>query len=759
MYRKIFQIVLAALASALVASTYAGELSAEASRKLDPKLRALITASDFSTGQLAKSSALVEPANGAFVRVLIKTSGSRETLQANGARVMSVAGDILTATVPLARLAEIADRNDVQYIAASQSYRLFNDVGVVQTQAVAARQQYNVTGRNVIFGCIDSGIDWRHDDFRKSNDQTRLKYLLDFSDPGDTNGDGDLDGSGPYGGTLYTEAQINAALNGTGTVKEADRNGHGTHVTGSAAGNGRGTSNNIPAGTYAGVATEADIIFVKSSRGDVGSIPDVEIINALAFVDSLAKVLNKPYVVNLSLGGHEGAHDGTSLQEQAIDSFVGAGKKGKAVIAAAGNDGDDKIHAGGTMSGSAVNVEFNLPTYTANSGTRNDYVLFEVWYSGTASLSFQLTGPSNVTYGPVASGSKIGQDKSAGYVYLDNASTGRNPLNNDKQVVIQIFDNSTNIPQSGTWRLTITGASGRYDLWLYDATMPAELSSGFDFTRLVAIPATAKNVIAVGSWVSKKNWTDLDNNILGYSGLTVGAASDFSNPGPTRDGRVKPDVCAPGQMIGSTYSADAPPTGTNSIFKGTTQFPNAFVLRDNRHAIGNGTSFAAPLIAGGVALMLQRNNSLDADQIRKALITTANTDNFTGAAPNDKWGYGKADLLAALGTFTSVSEPNAPTQSPAAFALLPSFPNPFAQISGVQTAIVYHVPQAAHVEIAIFDVMGRKVRTLLAGEVAAGKHEMRWDGRDAAGRSISAGVYFYKMQAGRFAQAQKLVVR
>ncbi len=757
MRKNILKVFVALSLSLHFAIAHAGELSAQAERKLDPKLRALLAASENS---LAKSHALVTRTTGGNARVLIKTSASREALQAQGARVLSVAGDIVVASVPLARLAEIAERDEVHYLTASQSYRLFNDVGVAQTQAASARQQYNVTGKNVVFGAIDSGIDWRHDDFRKPNGQTRIKYLLDFSDPGDTNGDGDLDGNGPYGGTLYTEAQINAALNNTSTVKEADRNGHGSHVTGSAVGNGRGTSNGIPAGTYAGVATEADIIFVKSSRGDVGSIPDIEIINALAFVDSLAtKVLKKPYVMNLSLGGHEGPHDGTSLQEQAIDSFVGVNKKGKAVVVAAGNDGNDQIHAGGNLSGNAINIEFNLPTYTANAGTQNDYVLFEAWYSGAVNLSFQLTGPGNVTYGPVASGSKIGQDKSAGYVYLDNASTGKNPLNNDKQVVIQIFDVSANIPKSGTWRLTITGASGRYDLWLHSTTISAQLTSGFDFSRLVAIPATAKNAIAVGSWVSKKNWTDLDNNPLQYPSLVVGAASDFSNPGPTRDGRVKPDVCAPGQMIGSTYSADAPPTGANSIWKGTAQYPNAFILRDNRHAIGNGTSFAAPLVAGGVALMLQRNSALDADQIRKALITTADTDNFTGAAPNNKWGYGKADLLGALGTFTSVSEPNAPEQLPSSFALLPGFPNPFVHGGSAQLAIGYQLPQATQVEIAIFDVMGRKVRTLLAGEVAAGNHELRWDGRDAYGRNVSAGVYFYKMQAGKFAHAQKLVVQ
>ncbi len=757
MFRKFLQTALAVLLMSMAASSVAGELRAEIGRKLDPKLRALLTAAEFSKGHSSKTGALFEPASGELARVLIKIAGGREALKANGARVIAVAGDVVAALVPLARLADIAALNEVAYIESSKSYRLFNDVGVAQTQAAAARQQYNLAGRNVIFGCIDSGIDWRHDDFRKSNGQTRIKYLLDFSDPGDTNGDGDLDGSGPYGGTLYTEAQINAALSGPGTVREIDRNGHGSHVTGSAAGNGRGTSNGIPAGTYAGVATEADIIFVKASRGDLGSIPDVEVINTLAFVDSIAtSVLNRPYVLNLSLGGHEGAHDGTSLQEQAIDSFVGANKRGKAVVIAAGNDGDEAIHAGGTMSGSAMTVEFNIPTYTANAGTQNDFVLFDLWYTGTANLTFQLNGPT-VTYGPVTSGNASGVDRADGAVVIDNASGGRNPLNNDKQVVIQIFDNSSNIPKSGTWRLTITGASGRYDLWMYLSTMGAALTTGFDFTRLVAMPGTARNAITVGAWISKKSWTDLDNNNLQFNSLVVGAATDFSNPGPTRDGRTKPDICAPGQMIGSTYSTDAPPNGANSIWTGTTQFPNGFILRDNRHAIGQGTSFAAPLVAGGVALMLERFPTLDAAQIRNALITTADTDNFTGTVPNNKWGYGKVDLLAAV-TTSAVAEHEDAGNVPASFALLSNFPNPFSRVSGAETAISFHVARVARVEIAIFDLMGRKVKTLLANETAAGKHVVKWNGRDEAGQAVSSGVYFYKMRAGKFAASQKLLI-
>ncbi|MGH7494363.1 MAG: S8 family serine peptidase [bacterium] len=729
---------------ALATGIFAAELSQQAANKLDARLRLLLTQAQPGTA-LAKTTSAALGENGASVRVFIKTSGAIAELRAAGVQLQSTSGDIATAVLPLSNLEAVANLNSVVYIEAAKMYRFHNDVGRVQTRANSVQQQFKLTGRGVIVGVLDSGIDWRHDDFRKANGRTRIKYLLDLS----------LRGGGPYGGTLYTEAFINDALLGNRTLQQTDYNGHGTHVTGSAAGNGRATSNGVPAETYAGVAPEADIVFVKSSNGDLGGIPDLDVIHGAVFIDSVAKVLGQPYVINLSLGGHEGAHDGTSLQEQALDNLVGPNKKGKAIVVSAGNAGQDSLHAGGNMNGTAVNVDFRVSTYAPNDGAGSDYVIFEGWYAGAANLAFRLTAPNGTAYGPVASGGKISQDTPSGYVFIDNASGGTNPLNGNRQLVVQIHDGFANKPPaSGTWRLTITGNSGRYDLWLYAASMDAKLTSNISFSRLVAIPGTAKNVITVGAWVSKKSWTDLDNNALALSSLIIGSAAGFSSPGPSRDGRVKPEICAPGQMIGSSLSNNAPPTGQYSIWKYGPPYPNAFILRDNRHAIGNGTSFAAPLIAGGVALMLQNNPNLDAAQIRKALTTTATSDGFTGTVPNDKWGYGKADLLAALNYTTTVEERTETPGLPSAFALLDNYPNPF----NPETRIAYEIPRAALVEIAVFDMLGRRVRTLIADHAAMGQYQMYWDGRNDQGQLLSSGVYMYKMRAGDFLASKKMVL-
>ncbi len=704
---------------------FAGELSSSTAAKLDPRLRLLVQQPQFQKGLLIKAGALHTLASGERIILLVKTKGTGEEISANGGRVLAMIGDIAVVETPIERLESLANLPSVVYLEASKQMKFSNDTGTTESRGKAARQQFNLSGRNVLVGVIDSGIDWRHDDFRTAQGQTRIKYILDLS----------------QGGAVYTEAQINAALSGSGTVSAADRNGHGSHVMGTAAGNGRATGANIPAGTYAGMAPEADLVAIKSQNGDNGTISEADAIRGMKFIDSVAAVLGKPYVINLSFGGHSGAHDGTSLQEQAIDNLVGAGKSGKVIVASAGNDGDENIHAGGTLNSGSVTIDFNLPSFTAASGTQNDYVQIEAWYSGAANLSFRLTAPNNAQY-TANSGVRFGQDTPNGAVIIDNASAGVNPFNGDKEVLMQIFDFSSNVPAAGTWRLTISGTAARYDLWLTASTMGASLTSNIDVTRTLTLPGTAKNVITVGAWDTKKFWTDLDGNQLQNPSAVVNTAGAFSGNGPTRDGRIKPEISAPGRMIASTLSANASPSGQFSVWKGTATFPNAYILRDNRHAIGLGTSFAAPNVAGGIALMLERNPSFDAIQIRNMLSGTAKNDGFTGATPNNKWGYGKVDFVAAL-TTTAVANPETGGQLPQKFSLLPNYPNPF----NPATVISFQVPGDSEVSLAIYNTSGQLVKQLANGNFSGGSHSFIWNATDARGVRVASGVYLYVIKA------------
>jgi hypothetical protein len=286
------------------------------------------------------------------------------------------------------------------------------------------------------------------------------------------------------------------------------------------------------------------------------------------------------------------------------------------------------------------------------------------------------------------------------------------------------------------------------------SSMNAELTSNIDNTMIVSTPATAKKAITVGSYITKRNWTDLNGNNLQNSSLTVGSISSFSSPGPSRDGRTKPEVSAPGELIAASYSVDSPPTGEYSIFSSSySQWPNAYIARDGKHALTQGTSFAAPHVAGTVALMVQQFPNKTPTEIRQALIATARTDNFTGAVPNNKWGYGKLDVMATL-QLLPVEESGDDLFIPKTMELRQNYPNPF----NPSTVIPYAVNERAEIQISVINILGQKIRNLFGGMQNPGSYQIIWDGKDEAEKNVSGGIYFYRLDAGNFSQTKKMIL-
>ncbi|MBN1351271.1 S8 family peptidase [candidate division KSB1 bacterium] len=662
-------LVIAVLACNVIG--FGNPLSQTERSKLDPALRRLLvspTLVSHQMGILRVDGMMFSEYN---LCLLVKHNGTPDELRRAGFAVQSRIGNIYSGYIKPDRLQELTQLDDLVYVEAAKKIKPSNDVSVPETGALTAQSQHSLNGgAGAIIGIIDSGIDWRHGDFRNVDGSTRIKYLLDFSEPGDTNGDGKLDGPDSYGGTLFTEAEINQALGGTGTVSEADRNGHGSHVAGIAAGNGRGTGNGIPAGTYAGVARSADLVVIKASRTDLGSFSSFDEVNAIHFVDSVASELGQPYVINISLGSHSGAHDGSSLEEQAIDALVGSGKPGKAIVAAAGNSNGSNLHSSGALSSSTSSITTNLfiTSYTAQAGAQNDYALLDIWYDGSASQSIAITTPQGATYGPVASGSYLAEETSEGTIIIDNAWGGLDPNNGDGHIELLIIDYAeSQRPAPGTWKIKMAGTSGMFDMWLASASFGAEFTSNVDNSRIVQIPGTANNVITVGAYVTKTQWVDLDGvtrnqTFLGWSNKSYGDLAEYSSPGPTRDNRLKPEITAPGHQIGSAFSSQAPVTGEYSIFNvSQLGYPiNTLVFQDNKHAILQGTSMAAPFVTGAVALMFAKNSTLDAQQIKDALTNGAKKDAYTGSTKNNAWGYGKLDVLAACDQITDTRNFSAP---------------------------------------------------------------------------------------------------
>jgi minor extracellular serine protease Vpr len=711
--------------------------------KMDPRLGMISlfpeTISSQKRGGLFKQNAewLVE----AFVTLADKPT---EIIKA-GAKVRYINGNTAIAVFPVSRLAEISSLPSVVYMESTVLSHPLTDKSLPDIGVTRVQEQLGYTGRGVLIGVIDSGIDCFHPAFQKQDGTTRIKAILDLSIPGNI-----------YGGTVFSEDDINQALS-SGVFLHKDKSGHGTHVAGILAGYSFAESDYKQ---YKGVATEAELVVVKALRDDaVDEFWTTDEVIALAFIDSVAKALGKPYVANLSIGGQAGSHDGFSPVERFIDNLTGLGVSGKVVVAAAGNEGDEKIHAQANITNSKTSAEitFQVDPYSEQAGNGNDNITFDAWYDGDRKVNVTLVSPSGRSLGPVLQGYVLQEDTQDGAVYIwngfyesgDQYVQGRNPFNRDREMYIEISDENGAAPKNGLWTLRFSGDQSQVDVWQVDASLPVSFIEGnVDFCK-TTIPGTAKNVITVGSYVTKVEWQDMDLHSLTLAeNLTVGEISSFSNPGPTRDGRTKPDLCAPGQIIASAKSSQATVSSAASIFySNNSEFPNAFVLPGGLYGLANGTSFAAPHVAGVVALLLEKNPETTALQIRSMLTSSARTDRITAGTAN-QWGAGKINAYAAFQL-----EPG--EEPPLDYEIVRAYPNPF---SG-GTRIEYNLPLSEKrdiSEIKIYNSLGQEVRVLLSSYQAAGSHFIYWDGRDNSGQSLSSGIYFVYFKSGEFKKTQKV---
>ncbi|MSQ46538.1 MAG: T9SS type A sorting domain-containing protein, partial [Ignavibacteria bacterium] len=564
---------------------------------------------------------------------------------------------------------------------------------------------------------------WQHLDFRSESDPTKTRIISIWDQ-------GAATGTKPTGfnyGAEYTRTQINDELDGTPTnlVKQLDTDGHGTHVASSAAGNGSSYATT----KYIGVAPLADLIIVNGNNS-TGGFSSSRMIDAITYIRQKSEAEGKPFVINLSLGGHDGPHDGTVAEEKKIDEELA--KAGRAIIIAAGNEGEDYIHHDSTIVSSPIETEFTVYTYTPEAGINNDYLVFSIWYPKQFSINISLTTPMGQVVTANHGLQTVTQTTgSEGYVKISNAYGGPNPVNDTKECWIEVIDSdASKPPKAGVWKLTFSLTSGSaanatYDAWISDfgnnADMWVEFTKGSQRRKLVGMPGTSTKGITVGAYVTKWNWTSSNGSSYNYNGATrVNNYATFSSPGPTRTGGQKPDISAPGQAIAASkskdFNAEAP-----------------YIVTGGKHVIEQGTSMAAPQIAGAVALMLQAKPALTNDQIKTLLKTTARTDSYTGTTWNNQWGAGKVDVLAAMQKTVSVKKDNLIINS---FSLEQNYPNPFNN----ETIINYQLPISSKVTLKIYDVLGKEIATLVNGEVETGFHTAHFNASN-----LASGVYYYRL--------------
>ncbi|MEN9616350.1 MAG: hypothetical protein RL022_1772, partial [Chloroflexota bacterium] len=642
------------------------QTAATTETRLDPHLQAYLAGSPSRMTVVP-----VRPVNGtvrargvaqpAGVNVLIEATrdirADLRTLGAN-ARTRASRSGIYTATVPLNALQAVANLAGVIKVTASMPTAPTLDKSLAAAKVTDGEEGprpvvtsgTEAVGSETLVAIVDTGIDYTHADF-KDGGTTRIVALWDQTAPSGAGTAAAGLGSRAIDafdyGTECTVSQINSS-----TCSQRDTDGHGTHVA------------SIAAGTY-GVAPSAGIIVVKYDFTTASAI------DAWAWVIAKASDLGKPVVINNSWASHNGAHDGTAIEERALDDY--AQLSGVSFVVAAGNNGADAIHARGTVASTqSASVGFVSTGSTAS---------MNFWYGADDNFSVKIGHNGQYTSKAIKGGKTRSYTLDGASFSVSNCSTASTSRN-----LCQLSVTADTLSGSG-WSVELertalarAESTGQWDAWV---TGGGATFSTQSYRTTLGEPATAAGAITVGSFVSKDSWTAASGGGL-TNGETVGAHSAFSSLGPTRDGRAKPDLVAPGEVIEAALSKDEASPSVQRITSGGAG------VADSRIVL-QGTSMAAPHVAGIVAMMYQKNAGYTQSQIRDALLGTnasANTDvdsytantgvsgedvvtlaaNASGnsgrPAWNNRWGYGKVDGKKAVDAVTY--DPTGATATPTA---------------------------------------------------------------------------------------------
>lgn len=620
---------------------------------LSPHARRLIYS---GMGQMAAPRRLGLSARSATGELLlpfiVKAWGGAESLKRAGFSARALSPSFAAVTVPPSELARLWQVPGITQIDGSRRLWPRLDRSVPHIGA-SALHELGVFGRGVMVTIVDTGIDFRHPDFRNTDGSTRIAFLLDAAAPRN-----DLHKELPDTDNIavYTKADIDSVLEAEAMsmpppikIAETDTSGHGTHVAGIAAGNGRATGNRLPIGRYAGVAPLATLCIVKGTRADE-SFADKDILTGVKFCVERAEALHMPVAVNLSLGSVGGPHDGLSAVELALDEIMGD-KPGRAVMAAAGNSGTEDIHASSRLLDGSHEIPIKVTVNSDPLGGMSQVAL-ELFFDtttpkgdGIGHIDIELRAPSGKVLKVPTGEANRGQFGSEGIGLIDNSDDTMMGLRG--AVVLINGEDASNTVKSGEWKLRLTGSTTRYDLWMVDATLDLEvrLMSHLDPDGYVEIPAAAHSAISVGAMRTRADWKRPNGSQVMLS-RELFRVAPFSSGGPTRDGRFAPDLLAPGEFIISSLSKDAPASSPNSVFF-TPDDPGFLLADDGVHAVLRGTSQATPHVTGAVALLFELAPQLTGTAMRELLRTTTAVDSGL-ASYGPRRGFGTLDLRKAL---------------------------------------------------------------------------------------------------------------
>ena len=544
--------------------------------------------------------------------IIVKYSEMGDSVEAllggSGISVVPLLGGYAIVTLPESMLEEYSRRPQIEFI--EKPTRLyFEDLFSKEASCITQVQRdepgnLQLTGRGVLIGIVDSGVDYRHPAFLTADGKSKILRLWDQSIPGNPP-------EGYATGTEYTNEEINEALSlsvqeGRRLVPSEDGSGHGTAVLGVAAGSdfSRGAVNR-------GVAYESDLLVVKMGIPRQDSFPrTTELMQGVDYLVRQAIRLGRPIALNLSFGNNYGSHRGDSLLETYLDNVSGMGKN--VICVGMGNNGNDALHTGEKLSpGEIQEIELGVGAFEPTLNV-------QLWKNYEDEMEIYLEHPAGERVGPLFE--TLGAQRwQAGNTELLISYGKPAPYHVTQEIYVDFLpqDEKTPYVDSGVWKIILAARNiknGEYFLWL-PGGKTLNPGTAFYLPRpqgTLTIPATARRVISVGAYDARQN-----------------TYADFSGRGCRALPYPKPDLAAPGVDI---Y---APRPGGG-------------------YAAFTGTSFSTPFVTGAAALLMEwgiirRNDPyLYGEKLKAYLRRGAKALQGSEKLPNDLIGWGRLCLESSL---------------------------------------------------------------------------------------------------------------
>ena len=657
--------------------------------------------------------------------VVLADGGSVADVEAAGAVVTNEIGRVLIAKIPVDAIEMLAGLDAVERISISRPVRVLNDVAreVTHTDMLHAGTglDQTYTGEGVIVGIVDGGIDFNHIDFKDEDGNSRVvRAYCANSDSW----------YGTTGETYDTPEDI------AGLTTDDRTSTHGTHVAGTAAGSYTGNG-------LQGMAPGADLYLC----GLGASMSTTSMVACADEVVSYAREVGKPVVINFSLGTNTGPKLGTDEVAMALDEMA---DDGVIFVIAAGNEGDVNLYINKPYNNPSGEEQFKTMLMTPD-GRSDLYMCKATCYTRQpSSVQFVVvdTSTGNEVYESEVLSPEDGSDhsiSSLGRYFMGSLSVSFDEVEDLQEIAIEPYMYS--ITGSNRYRVAVKfyGEQGdEMNMWSDGYNLVFDDGGDPDYTAgtpdcSINEMATGSKTISVGAYTTKLSWTSINSVSYSYSDRTaaVGEMASFSSYGRDMNGVDHPTIVAPGFGLASAFNRYATTSRQETVSRIT-------VDGDNYDwGMNAGTSMACPVVTGIIATWLQRNPSLNVDDIKYIFAATAQKPEKFGQGVAAQWGpNGLIDAYAGWGSCAGIDEVTVAGDRDEAFI----YPNP---TDGRFRVIAQGEDE---VSIAVYST---------SGALMFRRDYVTADGRvnvDVQGE-LPAGIYVLKLQGDRLNYSGKLVIR